>query len=68
MTEEVAKEVEQANHARQEMREMKEQLDRTVAEKLQLEKKVEKNAHAPHSPLCRCIIISYIIFSVLPHT
>ena len=34
--------MEQANHARQEMREMKEQLGRTVAEKLQLEKEVER--------------------------
>ena len=42
MTEEAAKEVEQTNHARQEMREMKEQLDRTVADKLQLEKEVER--------------------------
>ena len=42
MTDEAAKEVEQTNHARQEMREMKEQLDRTVAEKLELEKEVER--------------------------
>ena len=42
LTEEAAKEVEQANYARQEMREIKEQLERTVAEKLQLEKEVER--------------------------
>ena len=42
VTEEATKEVEQANHARQEMREMKEQWERTVAEKLQLEEEVER--------------------------
>ena len=42
VTDEAAKEVEQTNHARQEMREMKELLDRTVAEKLQLEEEVER--------------------------
>lgn len=42
LTDEAAQEMEQANHARQEMRDMKEQLDRTVAEKLQLEKEVER--------------------------
>ena len=42
LTDEAAKEMEQANHARQEMREMKELLDRTVAEKLELEKEVER--------------------------
>ena len=61
---------------------MKEPLDCIVAEELQLEKEVERsykaeveevsplqNTLAPHFPLhCMHKIISYIIFSVLPHT
>ena len=41
VAEELAKAKEDADHAHQEWRQMKEQLDRTVAEKCQLEDKVE---------------------------
>ena len=65
LTEEAAKEVEQANHARQEMREIKEQLERTVAEKLQLEEEVERLYRAKAEKVSASSVMLRGVHSVL---